>query len=119
MYHAVFEARQAALAAIRPGARAAAVDAAARQVMQARGFAHDFRTPLGHGVGFTATDQQAGPLLHPASGDVLQPRMVFTVAPAVYIDGYGAVRHGDVVVVTENGHEVLTPFQLEPGALVR
>jgi Xaa-Pro aminopeptidase/Xaa-Pro dipeptidase len=119
MYHAVFDARDAALGAIRPGARAADVDAAARRVMHERGFGKDFRVALGHGVGFTAGDSYAAPALHAASTEVLQPRMVVTVAPGIYIDGYGGMRHGDVVAVTDTGQEVLTSFQSEIGSLVR
>jgi Xaa-Pro aminopeptidase len=37
--------------------------------------------------------------------------MVFNVEPAIYIEGYGGVRHCDVVALTEHGVEVLTPFQ--------
>ena len=44
--------------------------------------------------------------------------MVFNVEPAIYIDGYGGLRHCDVVAITENGVEVLTPFQLDPEQLI-
>ncbi|MCA1816420.1 MAG: Xaa-Pro peptidase family protein [Acidobacteria bacterium] len=110
MYEAVFAARRAALAAIRPGAGAAEVDETARQVLTAYGFGAEFKHGLGHGVGFAAINHNAPPRLHPASTDVLEAGMVFNVEPAIYFEGYGGMRHCDVVVVTEEGAEVLTPF---------
>ena len=118
MYEAVFAARSAALAAIAPGVRAADVDAAAREVMSSRGFGALFKHSTGHGVGFAAIDAGAQPRLHPASPDVLLAGMVCNVEPAVYIDGYGGLRHCDIVAVTESGCEVLTPFHATPEDLV-
>ncbi len=111
MYDAVFAARGAALEALRPGAKASAVDAAARSVLRDRGFGAEFKHSTGHGVGFEAISPNALPRLHPKSDDVLQPGMVFNVEPAVYIDGYGGLRHCDMVALTASGAEVLTPFQ--------
>ncbi len=111
MYSAVFAAREAALAAIRPGIRAADVDAAARRVLDAHGFGPQFKHATGHGVGFAAIDHEALPRLHPKSRDVLEAGMVFNVEPAIYEDGYGGVRHCDMVAVTNDGADVLTPFQ--------
>ena len=92
------------------GVRAADVDAAAREVLASRGFGALFKHSTGHGVGFAAIDAGAQPRLHPASPDVLAAGMVCNVEPAIYIDGYGGIRHCDVVAVTEHGCEVLTPF---------
>ena len=118
MYDAVFEARAAALAAVRPGARGKDVDRAARDVIRRHGFGDDaFPHGAGHGVGFAAIDHTARPRVHPASDDVLEAGMVFNVEPAIYIEGYGGLRHCDMVVVTFGGAEVLTPFQSEPGDL--
>ena len=110
MRQAVVDARAAALAAIAPGVPAAEVDRAAREVLAARGFGDAFKHSTGHGVGFVAIDHNAMPRLHPASPDVLESGMVCNVEPAVYLDGYGGLRHCDVVAVTESGFEVLTPF---------
>ncbi len=111
MYEAVFAAREAALATIRPGAKAAEVDKAARDVLKARGFGPQFKHSTGHGVGFSAISANAKPRLHPKSGDTLEIGMVFNVEPAIYFDGYGGIRHCDMVTVTEAGAELLTPFQ--------
>jgi Xaa-Pro aminopeptidase len=109
MYAAVFAARDAALALLRPGARAADVDAAAREALTARGFGPAFKHSTGHGVGFAAIDHLARPRLHPKSDDVLASGMIMNVEPAVYLDDCG-LRHCDVVLCTDDGAEVLTPF---------
>jgi Xaa-Pro aminopeptidase/Xaa-Pro dipeptidase len=110
MYKAVFAAREAALAAVKPGVRAAHVDAAARDVLDEHGFGSAFKHPTGHGTGFVAIDHNARPRLHPKSEDVIQAGMVFSIEPGVYIEGYGGLRHCDMVAVTDTGAEVLTPF---------
>jgi Xaa-Pro aminopeptidase len=111
MYEAVLAAREAALAKIRPGADAGEIDAAARGVLTERGFGPQFKHPTGHGVGFAAIDYNAMPRLHPQSVETLETGMVFNVEPAIYLEGYGGVRHCDMVAVTESGVELLTPFQ--------
>lgn len=119
MYDAIFAAREAALAAIQPGVKAAGVDRAARTVLSRYGFEKEFKHGLGHGVGFAAINHHAVPRLHPASKDVLQPGMIFNIEPAIYIDGFGGIRHCDMVLVTDTGPELLTPFQSSIESLVR
>jgi Xaa-Pro aminopeptidase len=111
LYTAVFAAREAALAVIRPGAYARDVDAAARDTLAHFGFAKEFKHSTGHGVGFSAISANARPRIHPASDEVLKEGMVFNVEPAVYFEGFGGLRHCDMVAVTANGAELLTPFQ--------
>ncbi len=111
LYQAIFAAREAALKVAQPGAKARAVDAAARSMLKKGGYGEDFKHPTGHGVGFGAIDANALPRLHPKSPDVLEPGMVFNIEPAIYLEGYGGIRHCDVVALTEDGPEVLTPFQ--------
>ena len=118
MYQAIFEARRAALDCIAPGRRAADVDHAARRVLERHGFGKEFKHSTGHGVGFGAISPDALPRLHPKSPDVLETGMVFNVEPAIYFEGYGGIRHCDMVTVTENGYELLTPFQAEVNDLV-
>lgn len=111
IYSAVFASRAAAMKAIRPGAGAADIDHAAREVLTAKGFGAAFKHSTGHGVGFSAIDANAFPRIHPRSPDTLNLGMVFNVEPAVYLDGYGGIRHCDMVAITINGPELLTPFQ--------
>lgn len=107
---AIAAARAAALAAVRPGVHAREVDAAARQVMTARGFGEAFQHGTGHGVGYAAAYANSLPRIHPLSPDVLEEGMTFNVEPAAYFAGYGGMRHCDVVAVTATGAEVLTDF---------
>lgn len=118
LYEAVFAAREAALAAIRPGASGGEVDRAARDELTARGFSDGFTHGVGHGVGFAAIDAGARPRLRPGSADLLEPGMVFNIEPAIYVPGECGIRHCDVVAVTDNGYELLTPFQTTLDALV-
>lgn len=110
MHTAIHEARKAALDAVRPGVSARSIDAAARSVMKAHGFGAAFKHATGHGVGFAAADPDALPRIHPCSPDTLQPGMTFNVEPAAYFDGYGGMRHCDVVAVSAHGATVLTDF---------
>lgn len=105
---AIDEARQAALAVIRPGTTGDKVDRAARDVMTRHGFGEAFRHPTGHGVGFAAISGEALPRIHPAYADPLAQGSSFNVEPAAYFDGYGGMRHCDVVAVTSTGVEILT-----------
>ena len=89
---------------------ASEVDRAARETLKAYGFEKEFKHPTGHGVGFSAISHNARPRIHPQSKEVLEPGMVFNIEPAVYIEGYGGIRHCDMVAITDTGVEVLTPF---------
>ena len=118
MYGAVFTARKAALAVIRPGARAANVDKAARDVLKSRGFGAQFTHSTGHGVGFSAISSNAKPRLHLKAEDTLETGMVFNVEPATYFQGDGGIRHCDMATVSRTGAELLTPFQCRIDELV-
>jgi Xaa-Pro aminopeptidase len=118
MYTAIAAARAAALATLAPGVRAADVDAAARDALTQRGFGADFTHGVGHNVGFSAISMHYPPRLHPASPDLLAPGMTFNIEPAIYLKGYGGMRHCDVVSLGEHGPEVLTPFQGELDELI-
>lgn len=110
MRFAILEARKKVLSAIRPGVAARDVDRAARRVMTAHGLGDAFKHSTGHGVGFAAANANALPRIHPKSPDVLEVGMTFNVEPAAYFDGYGGMRHRDVVAVTSEGATVFTEF---------
>jgi len=107
---AVLEASRAAIDTVRPGMKASDVDRAARQVLESHGFGEEFRHATGHGVGFAAINHNALPRIHPLSDEILEVGMLFNIEPAVYIPDFGGMRHCDMVVVTDDGAELLTPF---------
>lgn len=114
MYRAVRQAQQAAIAAVRPGIAASQVDRAARSVLRRAGLASYFTHSTGHGVGLEIHEP---PRLGKGQRDILQPGMVITIEPGIYLAGQGGVRIEDMVVVTDNGCEVLTPTSKELIAL--
>jgi Xaa-Pro aminopeptidase len=118
LHAAVLAARAAALAVIGPGVEAREVDRAARDALASRGLGDAFKHSTGHGVGFAAIDHNAQPRLRPGSPDVLVPGMVCNVEPAVYLEDACGIRHCDMVAVTEDGIELLTPFQATLDELV-
>jgi Xaa-Pro aminopeptidase len=101
----VLRAQEAAIRAVRPGAVGKDVDAAARSVIADGGHGDHFSHGLGHGVGLQIHE---APAVRPLSEVVLEAGMVLTIEPGVYLPGWGGVRIEDDVLVTPDGHEVLT-----------
>ncbi|MEK6711008.1 MAG: Xaa-Pro peptidase family protein [Nitrospinota bacterium] len=101
----VLEAQRAATEAVRPGVSGAEVDAVARKIIERAGYAKAFGHGTGHGVGLEIHE---GPRLAPGVREVLEPGMVVTVEPGIYLPGWGGVRIEDMVLVTAKGKEVLT-----------
>ena len=97
-------AQEAAIAAIRPGVRAADVYAVARNHFDSRGAAAHFTHSLGHGVGLQTHE---APSLGPRSQATLEPGMVVTVEPGLYYPEWGGIRWEYMVLVTEDGHKIL------------
>ena len=101
----VLAAHDAAVAAVRAGVTAGAVDQAAREVIRSAGLAELFVHRTGHGLGLEAHE---APSLDPGSSTVLQAGMVVTIEPGVYVPGWGGVRIEDDVVVEAEGGRLLT-----------
>jgi Xaa-Pro aminopeptidase len=106
MYNAVREAQLASIAAVRPGVETGEVDRVGRQVLKKAGFDTFFTHSIGHGVGIEVHEL---PRLARGQTQKLAPGMVVTIEPGIYIPEDGGVRIEDMVLVTESGHEVLTP----------
>lgn len=101
----VLAAHDAAIAAVRAGTTAGAVDAAARHVIEEAGMGDRFFHRTGHGLGLEAHED---PSLDPGSAAVLEAGMVFTIEPGIYLPGWGGVRIEDDVVVEREGCRLLT-----------
>ncbi|MEW6672495.1 MAG: aminopeptidase P family protein [Thermodesulfobacteriota bacterium] len=104
VFQAVREAQEMAIAAIKPGADARAVDAIARSHIEKMGFKDRFGHGLGHGVGLAIHEQ---PRLSPLSDKKLEAGMVCTVEPGIYLPDWGGVRLENMVAVTADGAEIL------------
>jgi len=104
VHELVREAQQAGVDAVEPGVEAGAVDRAAREVIEAAGYGDQFVHRTGHGVGL---DVHEAPFVVGGSDTELEPGMVFSVEPGVYLEGEFGVRIEDLVVVTEDGAERL------------
>ena len=118
-YDAVVAAQAAAIGAVRPGQAAGAIDREARQQLELRGLGERFTHGTGHGLGLEVHEAprigppRPEPMHRPGAGvasmpDHLEPGMVFTVEPGVYVAGRGGVRIEDDVLVTSSGVDVLT-----------
>jgi Xaa-Pro aminopeptidase len=102
LYELVLRAQEAAIAAVRPGATLAQIDAAGRKVIADAGLGDAFIHGMGHHLGLETHD--ATPL------GALEPGSVITIEPGVYLPAERiGIRIEDDVAVTETGHEVLTP----------
>ena len=110
LYRAVQEAQQAAVEFIKPGRSVGQVDQVARKVLQKHKLARYFTHSTGHGVGLEIHE---APRLATGQEEILRPGMVVTVEPGVYIPRKWGVRIEDMVVVTEQGFEVLTAASKE------
>ncbi len=97
-------AQQAAVGAARPGATAAQVDAAARQVLADAGLAEAFLHRTGHGIGVSVHEE---PYIAPGNDLVLREGMAFSIEPGIYFPGRWGSRIEDIVVVTADGCERL------------
>ncbi|MDL5352068.1 Xaa-Pro peptidase family protein [Microbacterium sp. zg-YB36] len=97
-------AQRAARDAVRPGVTAAAVDAAAREVLVAAGLGEAFVHRTGHGIGLSVHEE---PYIVAGNDTPLAPGMAFSIEPGVYFPGRWGARIEDIVVVTGDGADAL------------
>ena len=104
-FGAVMEARARAYDRARPGAVLSDIDRAAREVIQGAGFGAFILHRTGHGFGITGHE---APYLAIGDDRTLEPGMIVSIEPGVYIPGVGGFRHSDTVLITESGPLRLT-----------
>ncbi len=114
-FEAMLAAQDAAFAAIRPGAPVAGVDKAAQAVFRDAGVADYVRHHSGHAIGM---DGHESPFFDVGDTTMIQPGMVFSVEPGIYIPGLAGFRHSDTVVVTERGYERLSQYPRDLASLI-
>ncbi|SMO39520.1 aminopeptidase P family protein [Melghirimyces algeriensis] len=110
IYEIVLEANRQAIEVIQGGVTGKEVDSVAREVIRKHGYGDAFGHSTGHGLGMEVHER---PGLSPKEESRLQPGMVVTVEPGIYLPEIGGVRIEDDVVVTENGCEVLSKSSKE------
>ncbi len=105
VYKLVLEAHHAALHAARPGITGQQLDAVARAVIEKSGYGPRFGHGLGHGIGLNIHENPR--LNRYAADQPLQPGMVVTIEPGIYLPGVGGVRIEDDALITKQGAQPL------------
>jgi Xaa-Pro aminopeptidase len=104
VYGIVREAKDRAAEAIRPGVAGKGVDKVARDIITAAGYGENFGHGLGHGIGIEVHE---GPRLATVGERMLEPGMLVTNEPGIYLPGKGGIRIEDIFLVTDDGSENL------------
>lgn len=110
VYQTVLSAQLAALDILGPGKTGQEVDKVARDIIGQKGYGDYFGHGLGHSLGLAIHEN---PRLSPHDPTILQPGMLVTVEPGIYLPGFGGVRIEDLVVITADGIENLTKSRKE------
>ena len=105
LYDAVLQAQENVIPHIKPGALAKDIDKVARDYIASRGYGEYFGHGLGHGVGRQIHE---APLLNKWGETILKAGMVVTDEPGIYIPDFGGTRIEDLIIVTDNGCEVVS-----------
>ncbi|MEN6356943.1 MAG: Xaa-Pro peptidase family protein [Armatimonadota bacterium] len=105
VYQVVLDAQMKAIESIAPGKNCRDIDTVARDYITSKGYGDNFGHGLGHSLGIDVHEE---PRFSQTCDVVLEPGMVMTVEPGIYIEDWGGVRIEDDVLVTESGCEVLT-----------
>lgn len=100
IYDIVLKAQLEAFKGIKPGITGKAADKIARDIITQEGYGEYFGHGLGHGVGLAIHE---GPRLSVLSDDILEPGMIVTDEPGIYVPDFGGVRIEDLLLVTEIG----------------
>ncbi len=105
VYDTVLKAQTESEAALFPGKRCNDIDKIARDIIDNAGYRGCFGHGLGHSVGIQIHED---PRLSPNCSTILEPGMVMTVEPGIYLEGKFGVRIEDMTLITENGYMVFT-----------
>jgi len=108
VFEAVLEAEMTAVSTIKPGINASEVARSSIEVIRRHGLSNYLVHRLGHGIGVGI--HEPIPALHVESKDILQPGMVHSVEPAIYVPRVGGVRIEDDILDTEKGAEYLSDY---------
>ncbi len=107
VYETVRRANEAAEAIVRPGVTFAEIDLTARRIIEDAGYGQYFTHRLGHQIGLV--DHEPGDV-SATHDEPVQVGQIFSIEPGIYIEGDVGVRIEDLVIVTEDGCEVLNHY---------
>ena len=114
-FEAMLAIQEAGFRAVRPGRTCGDVEAEVHAEISRLGFSHLTRHHTGHGIGLEGHER---PFLDLGDETVLEPGMVFSIEPGLYVPGVAGFRHSDTVFVTENGVELATFYPRDLASLI-
>jgi len=113
-FHHMVAAQEVALQALKPGALCSDVDDAVRAYYQEHDLMPYWKHHTGHAIGLRYHE---GPFLDSGDRTPIEPGMVFTVEPGLYVQDLGGFRHSDTVLITENGTQMITYYPRDLSSL--
>lgn len=111
-FDAMVEGRALAFKQAKPGANFSEIDVAVRKILKDRGYADKILHRTGHGLGITGHE---GPYVAAGYDRKIEPGMIISIEPGIYIRELGGFRHSDTILITDDGNVSLTkaPITLE------
>jgi Xaa-Pro dipeptidase len=110
VYETVLKANLKAIETVKPGVKFSEIDNAARSVIEEAGYGKYFTHRTGHSIGI---DVHESPYVSSSNNEKAEKGMIFSIEPGIYLPEKGGVRIEDLVLVTENGVEVLNGYTKE------
>ena len=105
IYTTVLKAQLISMETAKPDMTGEEIDKIARDIITSEGYGEYFGHSLGHGVGIEIHEN---PGVGPNSKNNIKPGMVYTIEPGIYIENWGGIRIEDMVIMTENGNNLLS-----------
>ena len=104
-FDAMMEGRALAFEQAKPGANFSEIDVAVRKILKDRGYADKILHRTGHGLGITGHE---GPYVAAGYDRKIEPGMIISIEPGIYIRELGGFRHSDTILITDDGNVSLT-----------
>ncbi|WP_368653207.1 M24 family metallopeptidase [Ornithinibacillus sp. 4-3] len=114
-FNYMYEAQEVAFNAIKPGAPHSSVEEAVQQYFKEQGITDLTLHHTGHNIGLLGHE---APFFDLGDDTIMEPGMVVTVEPGIYVQGIGGFRHSDTVLITEEGNELLTYYPRDLESLI-
>ena len=111
----MYDAQEVAFNAIKPGEKYSSVEEAVQKYYKETGITHLTKHHTGHNIGLLGHE---APFFDLGDDTIMEPGMVVTVEPGIYVKGLGGFRHSDTVLITETGMEMLTYYPRDIDSLI-